>query len=123
LNTTHRLEGRRDFVEQLVAGVSDEAGAAVDRLRCEPDPGAGAQTQALVAEADAEQRCRSLGDGPVADPEVPGHAGVSGAGRYEDAVERAGRRCLLHPGDPVGVVVRHDDRQFPLAVAREWTRL
>src|SRR5690606_10939693 len=88
--------------EDAVAPVAEQGGLAVHRPLRANDPAAEDLTDALVAEADAEQRHRpaEAGDHRVRDPRL-----VRGAGAGRDDDERRGKARDL--GARQGIVARH----------------
>ena len=100
-----RLEAGRDAGEERRAGVLDRADPAVQRLRRRHHPAAVGPAEALVAEADAQQRRLAAADRLGADAEVALALGPARPRREDDVVELQPRQLV-----PARLVVADDDR-------------
>jgi hypothetical protein len=103
-----RRERRGETREDAVAGVVDWREAAVHRLGRVVHGAAEQVADALVAEADAEQRQPRLADRGGADAEVGGPIGPARTGRGHHTVEPVEVDVR-----PLGVVA-DDDRRPPV---------
>ena len=110
----HRLELARDPGEERRVLVDDGAQAAVHHLRRVHDLRTGGPAEALVAEADAEQRHVGPQDGVRADAEVLLVVGAPRARRDDDVVDLPARQVL-----PDRAVVAHDDRLLPVRLRKQ----
>ncbi len=102
-----RGELPRQSGEQVAAVVADPIGIAVPGSGRGGDRPARREHDALMSQADPEQRQIRLLDQPPGDAEIPWHIRPSGTGGDDDVVEVPQRRT-------VGLVVAHHDRIDPV---------